>query len=84
MARRDFATDINDTTYTKVVSNATVFTILENYVGSVRVIIQNPGDAAPSLGDGGIPLDGTFPYSGEAADVWVISPKGATTIYGLV
>lgn len=83
MARRDFATEINDTTYTKVVDNADVFTLLENYVGSVLVIVQAPGDTAPTIGDGGIPLDGIFPYSGDAADVWAISPKGTTTIFGL-
>lgn len=85
MAIRTFATTINDATYTKVGSNVTVFAAQENYVGSVRVVVTDVGDSAPSASeDQHIPLDGLFKYEGIAADVWMISPKGATTIYGLV
>lgn len=85
MAIRTFATEINDATYTKVGDNVTKFSISENYVGSIRVIVTGVGDSAPAAGETQyIPLDGLFKYEGDACDVWMISPNGTTTIYGLV
>ncbi len=85
MAIRTFATEINDTTYTKVGDNVTAFAATENRVGSVLVVVTDVGDSAPAAGEANrVPFDGEFNYSGVAADIWMISPNGSTTIYGLV
>lgn len=85
MAIRTFATTIDDTTYTKVGSNVTIFTAIENYVGSVKVVVADVGDAAPASDEANhLPLDGMFKWNADAVDVWMISPKGETTIYGSV
>lgn len=85
MAIRSFATEINDTTYTKVGDNVTSFSVMENYVGSILVVVTDPGDSAPSADEANrIPLDGNFPYNGDAADIWMLCPSGTTTVYGLV
>lgn len=85
MAIRTFATAINDTTYTKVGDNVTTFAATENRVGSVLAVVTDVGDSAPAADEANhVPFDGEFNYSGTAADIWMISPNGSTTIYGLV
>lgn len=85
MAIRTFATAINDTAYTKVGSNVTKFAAVENRVGSVLVVVTGVGDSAPAASEANhVPFDGEFNYSDVAADIWMLSPNGSTTIYGLV
>lgn len=83
MAIRTFATEINDTTYTKVGDNVTVFAAQENYVGSIRVVVADVGDSSPAADETQfIPLDGLYSRNADAVDIWMISPNGTTTIYG--
>ncbi|MCP4493806.1 MAG: hypothetical protein GY820_41870 [Gammaproteobacteria bacterium] len=83
MAIRSFATEINDAAYTKVGSNVTVFSAQENYVGSIKVVVTDVGDTAPSVGESNhIPFDGLYVRNADAVDIWMISPKGETVIYG--
>jgi hypothetical protein len=85
MAIRSDGTAINDTTYTKVGDNVTAFTAIENYVGSIRVVVTDVGDGTPSASEANhIPLDGVFKWQDGAVDIWMISPNGATTVYGAV
>jgi len=83
MAIRSFATAINDTTYTKVGDNVTAFSVSENYVGSILVVVTDPGDSAPSASEENrIPVDGSYERYLSAADIWIKTPSGTTTIYG--
>jgi hypothetical protein len=85
VAIRTFATTINDAAYTKVGDNVAIFTAIENYVGSVRVVVTDVGDPAPASDEADhVTLDGMFKWNADAVDIWMISPKGETTIYGAV
>lgn len=84
MAIRSFATAITGTEYTKVGSNTTVFSATEELVGKLRVVITDVGDATPAAGEANfVPFDNLFRYEGAACDIWMISTKGPTTVYGV-
>ena len=68
MAIRTFATTINDATYTKVGDNVTSFSISENYVGSVKVVVTDTGDGAPDIDEANhIPIDKGYERYSDAA-----------------
>lgn len=83
MAIRTFATAIDDTAYTKVGDNVTIFAATEELVGKVRVVVTDPGDSAPAAGETNfVPFDNNYSRNADAVDIWMYSPRGAATIYG--
>lgn len=83
MAIRTFATAIDDTGYTKVGSNVTIFSATEELVGKIRVVVTDVGDAAPAIGEVNyVPFDSNYTRNADAVDIWMYSPLGAATIYG--
>lgn len=85
MVIRTFATTINDATYTKVGDNVANFSISENYVGSIKVVVTDTGDPAPAISEANhIPIDKGYERYSDAADIWMATPSGTTTVYGEV
>ena len=75
---------IDEAGYTAVGTNITAMSATEYRVGSIRAVVVPAGDTAPLVGEADyVTWDNRFSYSDEAADIYMMSPKGQAFI-GLV
>lgn len=68
--------------YVQIGSNVTALTVTENLREGMRIHIVATGGSAPSgAGEADYQYwDGEYSFSGPAADVYVLSPNGATSV----
>lgn len=61
MTIKTFAIEINDAAYTKIGSNVSELSILENYVGTIKIVVTDVGDSASAVSEANhIPVDGAY------------------------
>lgn len=68
--------------YVQIGDNVTGLTVTENLVGDMRIFIVATGGTAPASAAHASyqEWDGEYSFSGPAADVYVLSPNGATYV----
>jgi hypothetical protein len=68
--------------YVQIGDNVTALTATETLVGGMRIYIVATGGTAPASAAHASyqHWDGEYSFSGPAADVYVLSPNGATTV----
>lgn len=77
------AVDADD--YTQIGDGVTALTMTERKVGQMRIYVVAAGGTGPANAAevSYMNIDTEFVYTGSAADIYVLSPNGATTV-GLV
>lgn len=68
--------------YVQIGDNVTALTVTEKMVGDMRIYIVATGGSAPASAAHASyqEWDGEYSFSGPAADVYVLSPNGSTSV----
>lgn len=71
---------VDDTAFTAIGTNVTALTVTEVHSSYLRIYITATGGDAPVVGSEYQIFNGDYSFSGPAADIYVMSPDGATTV----
>jgi len=81
MALETVNVSVNTSTWVQVGDNVTALTMTETLVGDIKVhVVANGGTAPSSTAAAYQWWDKEYTYSGSAADIYVLSPNGATEV----
>lgn len=80
MALETVEINVGPDAYTLIGQNVTSLTVTENKVGSLLIHIVATGGSAPTLASAGQVWDKAYEYSDGAADIYITSPDGSTTV----